>query len=689
MGAGGDGGQAREAEDQVRRFHEQLLDPVVIDNFAGGGGASIGIERGMDGRPVDLAVNHDPLAVEMHRANHPFTEHLCEDVFRVDPRKATRGRRPLLAWFSPDCTHFSRAKGAKPVAKKIRGLAWVAVRWARKNPPDVIMIENVREFETWGPLIPKVDDAGRGVVYFERRLGLWLPAMVPDPARLGLTFKRFIGSLRGAGYEVEWRVLNAADYGAPTHRRRLFIIARRDGGAIVWPEATHGPGHRVAGDGGAAAEHPRSPRRHRAGSRFVADAAAGHGEAGREDGRRVGSPEEAEITPWRTAAECIDWTIPCPSIFDRKKPLAEKTQRRIAMGIKRFVLDNPRPFIVRTQHGRDEFRGQSIEQPLGTVTAKHGYGVVSPTLVQTGYSERDGQAPRALDLDKPLGAVVGTGKHAVVSAFLSQFFGGRVGKPATDPVPTVTACDHNALAAVHLTKFRGDSKGSGADAPMPTITSGGATARPAGAAHALAVTSAVLVGVGGPGYAGKPRPVDEPRGTVLAEDHGGLAAVQLTKFYTGATKAGPGTAQAASVDEPLGTVTAQSGRFGLVYSFLTKYFGTGVGQAADEPLHTVTGKHRFGVVTVDIDGVTYAIADIGLRMLTPRELARAQGFPEDYALPVVKSRAVKFIGNSVAPPVVEALVRANVGRASVGRASLGGGKKSKRARLTPSQKAVA
>jgi DNA (cytosine-5)-methyltransferase 1 len=282
-----------------------LFDELIVDNFAGGGGASMGIEAALR-RCVDLAINHDRAAVEMHSINHPHTRHLCEDVWQVDPVEATAGRRVGLAWFSPDCKHFSRAKGGKPVEKRIRGLAWIVVKWAKLGRPRVIILENVREFEEWGPL-DKYN--------------------MPCQKRKGQTFRRWVSSIRSLGYAVEWRMLNAADYGAPTHRRRLFLIARCDGKPIVWPAPTHGPGRKA----------------------------------------------------YRTAAECIDWSLPCPSIFltreeGRKlgvnRPLAEKTMRRIAMGLKRFVLDNPKPFIVHTTHAGHR-RPHGIDEPVPTVTAAH------------------------------------------------------------------------------------------------------------------------------------------------------------------------------------------------------------------------------------------------------------------------------------------------------------------------------
>jgi DNA (cytosine-5)-methyltransferase 1 len=473
------------------QFTLPLHDEIVVDNFAGGGGASTGIERAI-GRPVDIAINHDPEAVAMHQANHPQTLHLCESVWDVDPRQACAGRRVGLAWFSPDCKHFSKAKGGKPVEKKIRGLAWVAVRWAATVAPRIIILENVEEFVTWGPLTAE----GR-----------------PCPRRKGREFGAFVNALKRLGYAVEWRELRACDYGAPTSRKRLFLIARRDGAPITWPTPTHGPGRR----------------------------------------------------PYRTAAECIDWALPCPSIFERTRPLAEATLRRIARGIRRYVVEATEPFIVRMGHvghgpASDSGKVRSVQEPLSTITSKAEHLLVAPTLVQTGYGERTGQAPRAPGLDKPLGTIVAGGqKHALVAAFLAKHYGGNEtpGAPLAAPMSTITTQDHHALVA----------------------------------------------------------------------------------------------------------------------AFLVKFYGTG-GQLAgcDEPMHTLPTKDRMGLVTVA--GQQYRIADIGMRMLQPRELARAQGFGDDYLLeaphlgrPLPKHAQVRMVGNSVCPPMAEALARANYAEAAARRAA--------------------
>jgi DNA (cytosine-5)-methyltransferase 1 len=489
----------------------KLPGALVVDLFAGGGGASSGIARAI-GRDPDIAVNHDRAAIAMHAANHPTTRHYCESVFKVEPRKVCRGLPVGLLWASPDCTHHSKAKGGKPRKKKIRGLAWVVTRWAKEARPGVICLENVEEFADWGPLGP------------DNR---------PDKARRGQTFRAWVRKLESYGYRVEHRILVAADYGAPTTRKRLFLVARRDGHPITWPVPTHGKGR---------------------------------------------------SKPWRTAAEIIDWNLPCPSIFDRKKPLAEATQRRIAHGVMRYVVEAVRPFIVPVKTWGGGGNGpRSIDLPMRTVTAsKRGeFAVVSPTLIQTSYGERPGQSPRVPGLHKPLGTVVAQGqKHALVAALLTKHYGGVIGHGVDRPTSTVTAKDHHALTVAHLTKFQQNSVGQG-------------------------------------------------------------------------------------LDEPLHTVLAGATRFAEVRAFLVKFYGQSTAQPMDVPLGTVTAKDRFALVTVD--GVDYAIADIGMRMLVPRELFNAQDFDPDYIIdpvldgkPLTKTAQVEKAGNSVPPCMAEALVRANV-----------------------------
>lgn len=602
-------------------LHPQFILPIaselVIDLFAGGGGASTGIEQAI-GRHVDIAVNHDAAAVSLHQANHPQTRHFVSDVFEVDPLVVTDGQPVGLLWASPDCKHFSKAKGGKPVSKRVRGLAWVVVKWAKLARPRIICLENVEEFQTWGPLAAD----GR-----------------PCPERKGKTFARWKGQLESLGYRVEHRELRACDYGAPTIRKRLFLVARCDGLPIVWPEPTH----------------TQKP-------------AKGSG-----------------LKPWRTAAECIDWSIPCPSIFERERPLAEATLRRIAHGIMRYVVNAQRPFIVPVTHqggvrvnsidepmrtvtgaNRGELAlsaptitriGQtggggkyanSPTEPLTTITTKAEHLLVSPTLVQTGYGERPGQAPRVPGLGKPLGTVVDGQKHALVAAFLAKHYTGVVGSELQGPIGTVTATDHHSLVAASMVTNTTGHPGAPADAPLRTVTTGG---------H-QALVSATLVGCGGrqgqgqsPAYG-----ADRPARTVTTKADTCVVTSHLAKLR--------GTSNSASSADPLHTVSAQGQHHAEVRAFLTAYYGSDQDTPLDDPMHTVTTKPRFGLVTVD--GQPYEIADIGMRMLQPRELYRAQGFPDTYvidrgadgrALP--KDAQVRMCGNSVCPPLARAIVAAN------------------------------
>lgn len=491
---------------------------IIVDSFSGGGGTSVAIETAI-GRPPDIAINHDPEAIAMHKKNHPHTRHLCESVWDVNPLEATWGRPVGLAWFSPDCKHFSKAKGGKPVNKKIRGLAWVAIRWAAKVKPRIIILENVEEFQTWGPL------KGRK----KKR---------PCPARKGQYFKLFVSHLQALGYQVEWKELKACDFGAPTSRKRLFLVARRDGQPIVWPKPTHGPG-----------------RAH----------------------------------PYRTAADCIDWSLPCPSIFGRKKPLAENTLRRIARGLKKYVLESADPFIVRighTGHG-DSGKVRGINSPLGTVTTKAEHCLISPVLAELGHADKPGKNRAPADLNQPAGTIMaGGGKYALVSAFLAKHYGGVTGQDLEKPLGTVTTVDHHSLVTSHLVKLRGST-----------------------ATH-----------------------------------------LQTAK----------------DLRDPSPTITAGGLHLAEVRAFLIKYYGTDGDPVLADPLHTITTKHRFGLVTVA--GQDYQIADIGLRMLSPKELFLCQGFPEAYKFaikyqgkPLSKAAQVRMCGNSVSPPCGAALILANVG----------------------------
>lgn len=680
---------------------------LIIDNFAGGGGASTGIEAALRS-VVDIAINHDPEAVAMHLANHPGTKHFCQSIMAVDPLVATGGAPVALAWFSPDCKHHSKAKGGKPVEKGIRDLAWIVVHWAERllkatpdgiGAPAVIMLENVEEFRQWGPLTE--DDR-------------------PDPAKRGETFDLWVRALKRLGYKVQYRELRACDYGAPTSRKRLFLIARRDGRPIVWPEPTHGK--------------PGTPEV--------------------ESGARL---------PWRTAAECIDWSIPCPSIFERSKDLKDNTHRRIAHGVMRYVVNAARPFIVDTafvntraartfdpadplrtataqpSHGivdaaivpithSGDVRVDSPDDPLRTITtanrgelaaisatvapvivgcggrrgqsgpvdpagpyptttAKADACIAAATMVQMGYGEREGQAPRALDVEAPLGTVVAGGaKHGLVTAHLEKFSQNSRGKAATDPLDTAiasaprhavietelvqaasldrqfgtsrgasvqdsvgAACAGSAKTAVvssFLHKYRPNSPGASMDEPAPTITANSYIKRPGGAPPISVVCAHMeqantgLVG----------HDMLEPVSTIVGRGST-QRLVETTLIEEGALP------------------PAIMERAVQVAAFLIKYYGNETGgHGLDEPIGTVTTKERFAVVTVTIETVTYVIVDIGMRMLSPRELARAQGFPDSYILdpigpngkPLSKTAQIRMIGNSVCPDMAKALAGANI-----------------------------
>lgn len=630
----------------MKQLYIGLEHELIVDNFAGGGGASLGIELAVK-RPVDIAVNHDPEAVAMHMANHPQTRHYCENVWDVDPVKATGGKPVGLAWFSPDCKHFSKAKGGKPVSKKIRGLAWVVIRWAKAVQPRVIMLENVEEFQDWGPLL---EDG------------------TPCPVRKGLTFRRWKKQLENLGYQVECRELRACDYGAPTIRKRLFVIARRDGLPIVWPAPTHGKG----------------------------------------------------LKPYRTAAECIDWSLPCPSIFERELPLAEATMRRIAKGIYRYVINAKEPYFVMTN--TTGHPGAKVREPLRTVTTGGHHALVSPTLIQTGYGERPGQEPRVPGLDKPLGTVVAGGqKHALVSAFLAQHNGGMVGHDARKPMSTITQKGaQQQVVAAHMINLKGaDRRMSAADQPAPTVTAGG---------YHIGVVTTQMEKIsectssaqstdrdeadGGatrrddletrsPGQstarnANKTKTRREKVQKRLFDGQDGMDGENLSAFRahrgmgdieradpegTGYQSQGRSEVEQPSMESGTGHSLGKSqarlqdgfaqtserldeGHATEVMAFLQAYYGTDQDPQLREPLHTVTTKDRFGLVTVH--GEDYVIADIGMRMLQPRELYRAQGFPDSYQIdatikdkPLSKTAQVRMCGNSVSPVVATALVRAN------------------------------
>jgi DNA (cytosine-5)-methyltransferase 1 len=537
---------------------------LIVDNFAGGGGASTGIEMAT-GYSVDIAINHDPEAIKMHKANHPNTKHYCENVWAVDPVKACNGHPVALAWFSPDCKHFSKAKGGKPKDKFIRGLAWVACRWAGLVRPRVIMLENVEEFKTWGPL-------GR--------------RHHPIKAKQGETFQKFVQQLTDLGYEVQFRELIAADYGAPTMRKRFFMIARCDGKPIVWPEPTHAPA----------------------------------------DSEEV---KAGLKKPYVGAYTQIDFSRPCPSIFDTSeeikekygiravRPLAQKTMDRIARGFIKFVLNNPKPFIIQCNHG-GERRPNDIREPMPTITGKHGYGIVEPYMVQigqTGFTK-----DRSKDVREPLTTIVSKNEHCLISPTLIQYHSetskdGVRGQTIEDPIMTVDSSNRYGLVTSFLHKYYDG------------------------------------------GYKGAGETVENPLPTVTAWDHNSVVTANLIQMNN--------HCDGKDIPQQPPTPPAGDGHFGEVRAFLIKYYGQGTGQDIKDPLDTVTAQDRFGLVT--INGTDYQIVDIGLRMLEPRELYGCQGFPDDYIIDhdytgkiYPRSEQVRRCGNAVCPPIPAALVRANL-----------------------------
>lgn len=723
---------------------------LIIDNFAGGGGTSTGLERAF-GRPVDIAINHDPEALAMHAINHPHTQHLCESVWEVDPIKVT-GNQPLgLVWLSPDCKHFSKAKGGTPVAKHIRGLAWVGMRWVAKCKPRVMMLENVEEFTTWGPLLVGADGTAR-----------------PDPARKGQTFDSFVRQLRAHGYAVEWTELRACDHATPTIRKRLFLIARRDGLPIQWPHATHGA----------------------------------------PDSKAVLA---GKLAPYRTAAECIDFTLPANSIFGRKKELATNTQRRVAKGLWRHVLSSASPFIVNTANSKTTGRGPNAwtaDEPLRTVTSSNGFAAVAPTITPlrgTTEAHLGGH-----DILAPLSTVAASGTHhALVAGHITKFNTGSIGTGLDEPLSTITAGGTPKrpstgitqgmvgahLVTAHIQRDMGCSIGHAATSPLGTTTAGGGGKSALVAAHlthlthhgersghspaeplrtvtgahrgeqALIGANLVTIGYGErPGQDARTQDIRGPLGTAVAGGvKQGVVAATLVDMGHGEGQCGtkrfshgvrnivtPLNAITASggtsalvtacleqanggfydgdgrpADAPVSTITAAGSNQRLITAYAVKYYSSGgQWQGLGEPMHTLPTKGRMGLVQVvqvsaesiapehrerarqcaqllhthlpeqfpepaDLvlmqhAGAWWALVDITLRMLKPRELFRAQGFPEDYVIheipnpallfqngkqaahplevpriPLTATAQVRMCGNSVCPPMAEALVRAN------------------------------
>ncbi|AAY37881.1 DNA cytosine methyltransferase [Pseudomonas syringae] len=673
-------------------------DEIVVDFFCGGGGAGTGLEMGL-GRTVSVAKNHSPAAISMHTVNHPGAKHFTTDVFDGDPDTECGGK--AVGWFhmSPDCTHHSQAAGGQPRKREIRNLSWIGLKWAGKKKPRVISLENVKQILQWGPLVAKrckstgrVVKLGGGIAAPGEVVPVDQQFLVPDPARRGQTWAVFVAELERLGYAVEWRVIRACDFGAPTSRERLFMIARCDGQPIVWPEPTH-------------AKRPAKGQK-----------------------------------PWRTAAECIDFTDMGKSIFGRKKDLAPATLRRVAKGMKKFVIDNPAPFIVPIANWSGE-TVQSANEPLRTVTSYPKGGafsvvspviapathqgsdrindpleplptvtcanrgeltLISPTLIQSGYGEREGQQPRVPGIDQPLGTVVAGGvKHALTSSILVGA-GGPVysGKPvaADQPVGTLMTQNHRAVATAFMAQMNGGfntTHAKGADEPMTTITNTGSQQQ--------LVTATLITNTTGHG----PTSLESPVPTLTTGQHHALVAANLVHLR--------GNCDALDTADPLHTISAGGQHHGLVTAFMERQFGASVGQPLDEPAPTVTAggggkssvvslklspeheegalrvaaflisyygtenvsgagepaptittKDRLALVTVMVKGTPYVIVDICLRMLKPSELYKAQGFPADYVIthgadgkPFTKTQQVHMCGNSVSPPPMAALARAN------------------------------
>ncbi|HCA3439699.1 TPA: DNA cytosine methyltransferase [Salmonella enterica subsp. salamae serovar 35:g,m,s,t:-] len=647
---------------------------LFVDNFAGGGGTSTGIEMAI-GRAVDIAINHDMHAVAMHTINHPGTQHYCENVFDINPVMATGGRPVALAWFSPDCTHFSRAKGSKPVKREIRGLAWIVLRWALAVRPQVMMLENVMEFPTWGPLLTDANGD-----------------LFPDPSRIGETFQAFLGILttgispehpalaeacefldidpastqakwlaNGLGYKVEYKVLKAYEFGAPTVRKRFFMIMRSDGRAIQWPAPTHGD--------------PKS-----------ADVRSG------------------KLLPWLRAADCIDWSIPCHSIFGRKRPLAENTQKRIARGLQKFVINDPEPFIIKCNHsaaGYDAFRGQSLFEPLHTVTGRNGYAIVTPHLtkfrgdatgsnitdpvptITAGTSVRPGGNGHALGLveamavpfiagnggsayqakpravNVPMHTIMKESRACVITPVIARQFGRSTGHKIDEPLATITAGGSGKCQLITPTLIEigyGEREGQaprapGLDRPLGTVVSGGMK-------HAL--VAAHLTKHFGGNDQGSGVAMFDPLDTITTKDHHSLVASHMVKLRR--------TGDCQSVKTPMPTITAGGLHVGEVRTQLevmTNDTEFPMEDAVVEFLHQYCGEDCSNVV--EIDGEYYRIVDIGMRMLQPHELFKAQGFPENYVIDrdvngnkYPKNKQVARCGNAVPPQFAEALVRANL-----------------------------
>ena len=562
---------------QTRSGESQLnfLDEIIVDNFAGGGGASTGMELAT-GRPVAIAINHDPDAILMHRTNHPYTEHMQASVWDVDPREVCRGRPVGLAWFSPDCKHFSKAKGAALVDRNIRGLAWIVLRWAGTVRPRVIILENVEEFVTWGPV----------------RKGK------PVKKKAGQTFQKWKRQLLELGYQVEHREIVAADLGAPTTRKRFVLVARCDGRPIVWPERTHGP----------------------------------------RDSEEV---RDGRLLPWKSAAEIIDWSVPCYSVFASKRelkekygvnavrPLADNTMRRVIRGVDKFTIRSGHPFIVERNHesgtaanimsigqtgGGDRVR--DARDPAPTGVTKQEACVVAANIIQ--YHTEQTENVRANGLRMPLPTVDASNRYGLTTAQLVEYFGNGQPIDVRKPMHTITSHDREAIVCAHICKYYGGVIGAEAQEPLPTVT---------------------------------------------AVDHNAVAAAHIVEFK--------GRDIGQDADRPLRTITASAGEFADCRAELME---AGSQDLIHWPeIRDLLNRHcgyemaDDEILLLEIGGGLYFIADILLRMLTPRELYNAMGFPPDYIIDrdylgneYGKTKQVARCGNAVCPPMATALVRANL-----------------------------
>jgi DNA (cytosine-5)-methyltransferase 1 len=574
---------------------ESLVDEIIVDNFAGGGGASTGIELAT-GRRVAIAINHDPDAIRMHRTNHPYTEHLQASVWDVDPVAECRGRPVGLAWFSPDCKHFSKAKGAALVDRKIRGLAWITLRWAAKVRPRVIILENVEEFQTWGPV----------------RKGK------PVKKLAGTTFRKFISQLEALGYTVEFRELVAADYGAPTSRKRFYLIARCDGKPIVWPKPTHS---KTGADG---------------------------------------------LPRWRSAAEIIDWSLPCPSVFDAKadimgkyglkavRPLAKNTMRRIIRGVDKFTIRSGKPFIVQQKF---QNAAQNIEKPLTTVTAVGAHELCKPLLAPVTVTNTSNSV--GATVGEPMNTVRtgGGGGQMLVTPFLAEcnHSGGGHIAPVGDAYKTITAKHTGGIVAPSLIQYHTEqtesARASGLGAPINTVD----------ASNRYGLTCANLVEY----YTGgRPLDITDAMHTVTSHDREAVVAAHVVKFK--------GDNLGHGMNEPMQTVTTSAGEFAECVAYMAKMRG-GDNLGNWPEIRALLNEYcgymlaEDEVLLLEISGALYYIADIGLRMLSPRELYNAMGFPPDYIIDrdylgneYKKSAQVARCGNAVCPPMATALVRANL-----------------------------